>query len=758
MAALFLKLLNLSLTAGWLVLAVIAVRPLLRRAPKWITCALWAVVAVRLLCPVSIESALSLIPTAEPVPSTLLQTTAPTADNTADDGDFLPADPPPQAPATTAPTTPAAKNPWQIATHVASWVWLSGTAALLCWAAISYARLRAKMRTAVRLDGRVWQSERVNTPFVLGIFRPRIYLPFTLSDEDADYVLAHETAHIRRRDHLIKPLAFLLLSIYWFHPLLWVAYVLLCRDIELACDERVVKAMDRDHRCAYSAALVRCSVRRHTIAACPLAFGEVSVKERVKRVLHYKKPAFWVLVVALVACAAVTVCFATTPKTETNDDSLPAGQNFTVLQTDSTAEGVSLALVDITYVDGTPCLLVKWTNDTANDITYGSGFGLHREENGEWVDTCTIDNLVFTAIGYPFPAKAAFVKSYALHHFDLSTPGTYRFTSTCHFDKDVPITEEDELQLSITFEYKGAPAAQATDSLQQLGFGRGVFSAVKALYKNESNGESMQAKFHESARIIIQDALFEVSGYGYSPTEEDTYSLSPQTFTVGNPRYEKGDMSALEKAAKNGGMPTLSLFSHQTELRVLTADGNDTGYRLYQMDNEQWLGYVRTQGGETVYECLHILQHKSNTAVVTEDGTYYPVAVRHLPAHSSSTADYYLQTHVDPFTIAAEEFAYGKMQITDPVYKAVDAASLVAEEFSGLLPRYPADAIERCCCVSNPNGSGTNFYLFSTGDRLMVGHYRMFGAANPTLSCEYLMELDTGGKSATAIIDSLMNA
>lgn len=487
MDALFLHLLNLSLTAGWLVLAVIAVRLLLRRTPRWIFCALWALVAVRLLCPVSLESALSLIPSAEPVPPAILQADTPEiASGFAPLNDavnpILSETLSPDAAPTGAVTPSQTVTPVQTAAHIAAWVWLAGMAAMLLWALISWARLRMQLRTAVRGDGRVWQSERVATPFVLGLFRPRIYLPFSLDGDDAAYVLAHENAHIRRRDHWIKPFGFLLLAVYWFHPLIWVAYALLCRDIEMACDERVARALDTEQRRAYSTALLRYSVRSHTLAACPLAFGEVGVKERVKTVLNYKKPALWVIAAALVACVTLTVCFLTNPKTEASEP--PSSSVFSsgkILKTADDADGVSLTLAGVTFENGTPILHTTgqpdaaydialtdttfengtlivhttWQHDTAYDITFKEDLLLDREENGEWVN-CYSSGTAANAIAHILEADQSAEKPYNTAALSMTTPGKYRLTTTCLFDKAPPFTTDEQTRLSVIFEYDGS--------------------------------------------------------------------------------------------------------------------------------------------------------------------------------------------------------------------------------------------------------------------------------------------------------------
>ena len=312
MSELFLKIINMSISASWLILAVLILRLVLKKAPKWVNVLLWGIVAVRLICPLSFESALSLIPSSETIPLDIEMAAKPTIDSGVPAinsvvNPVLSSFAPPQHVLTSA-------NPLQIWIPILNIIWLIGVGALLLYTAVSYWRLCRKVDTAVRYKGNIFQSENVSSPFVLGIIKPRIYLPFNMNGQDLEHVVAHEQAHIRRKDHWWKPLGFLLLTIHWFNPLMWLAYVLLCRDIELACDEKVIKELGNEQRADYMQALVACSVNRRMIAACPLAFGEVGVKERVKSVMNYKKPAFWVIIIAVIICVGVAVCFLTNPK------------------------------------------------------------------------------------------------------------------------------------------------------------------------------------------------------------------------------------------------------------------------------------------------------------------------------------------------------------------------------------------------------------------------------------------------------------
>jgi len=315
MSELFLNLLNRAMAAGWVVLAVLLLRLLLKKAPRWVHCGLWGLVGLRLVWPFSLESVLSLLPSREVLsPETLYDPTPAVHTgiefvNSAVNESFTPA---------MTAQAGASVNPLQIWTWLAGWIWAMGAAALLGYALFSFLRLRKRVAVSVEDHG-LWRCDAIDSPFILGVFRPRIYVPSDLGDGDLVYVAAHERAHLKRRDHWWKPLGYLLLTVFWFHPLLWVGYILLCRDIELACDETVIRDLDASEKKAYSIALVDCAVDRRAIAACPVAFGEVGVKQRVKSVLHYKKPAFWVVVIAVVLCVLAAVCFLTDPVTFSPD-------------------------------------------------------------------------------------------------------------------------------------------------------------------------------------------------------------------------------------------------------------------------------------------------------------------------------------------------------------------------------------------------------------------------------------------------------
>ena len=312
MTAFFLKVLNMGIAALWLILAAILARLLLRKAPKWILCTLWALVAFRLICPFSLESSLSLVPSGETIPAGIAMTKIPTIHS------GIPTVNHAVNPVVAEAFTPGAgdsANPLQIVLPILTVCWLFGVAVMLAYALLRYWQIKKAVSASLPIGEGVLACDEVRSPFILGVFRPRIYVSSSLRGPDLDYVILHECAHLARRDHWWKPMGYLLLAVYWFHPLCWLAYVLFCRDLEMACDERVIRNMDREGVAAYSQALLDCSVPRRIIAACPLAFGENGVKQRIQSILNYKKPTFWVIVAAVAVCIAVAVCFLTNPKT-----------------------------------------------------------------------------------------------------------------------------------------------------------------------------------------------------------------------------------------------------------------------------------------------------------------------------------------------------------------------------------------------------------------------------------------------------------
>lgn len=310
MDVVFLKIANMSIAASWLVLVVLVLRRLLQKAPRWVPVLLWGMVGIRLICPFTIQSTTSLIPSAETFSPQITMERTPEVHTGIS---FLNDTINPILSTSMASAPEASANPLQIWIPILASVWICGILVLLLYMMFSYGKLHRKVRTAVLLRDHIYQSESVISPFVLGIVNPKIYLPFFIEERDAEHVIAHEQAHIRRKDHIWKPIAFLALTIHWFNPLIWFSYILFCRDLEHACDEKVVKEWDVQKRADYSQALLSSSINHRTISVSPLSFGEVSVKERVKSVLYYKKPAFWMILICAMVSIVVGFCFLTNP-------------------------------------------------------------------------------------------------------------------------------------------------------------------------------------------------------------------------------------------------------------------------------------------------------------------------------------------------------------------------------------------------------------------------------------------------------------
>ena len=313
------KAFNMSVTASWLILAVLLLRLVFKKAPKWLRVALWGVVGLRLLLPFSLQSRVSLVPSVNTVSDPILRSAVNVAPTFVElDTGFAAID------------GPYNEAVWRYAGQISGsdadflqlmwtvllYLWIAGIAAMLFWALVSFLKLRRQVRASVREEKNVYLCDEIRSPFILGVFRPRIYLPSHLSGRQKELILMHEQAHLKRLDHVWKPLGYLLLSVYWFNPVIWLAYILLCRDIELACDERVTKDLSDSERADYTQTLLDCAHKRRAVTACPVAFGEVGVKQRVKSVLNYKKPAFWIVLVAALLSVVCAVCFLTDPKTD----------------------------------------------------------------------------------------------------------------------------------------------------------------------------------------------------------------------------------------------------------------------------------------------------------------------------------------------------------------------------------------------------------------------------------------------------------
>ncbi len=316
MGSVWIFLFNHSMTAGYMILAILLLRFFLRNAPKWIRNILWALVGIRLMVPISVKSVFSLIPSAEIINQTTVQYSQtpaissgiPWIDRTVN----------PTISQAFRPEPGASINPLHIFTEIAGYTWLLGLIVMILYAGISIVKIQRAMRESIHVRDNLYACDFVQSPLILGFFRPRIYIPPNMDTKTENLIVAHEKTHIQRGDHFWKPLGFVILSIYWFHPLCWIAYMLLCRDIELTCDEQVIKNLDRDDIANYSETLLRFNFPPKWAIACPVAFGEIGVKARVRAILHYKKPTWKITVISLMVCALTAICFLTNPVSSEN--------------------------------------------------------------------------------------------------------------------------------------------------------------------------------------------------------------------------------------------------------------------------------------------------------------------------------------------------------------------------------------------------------------------------------------------------------
>lgn len=468
MSGFFLSVVNMSISASWIVLAVLLLRLLLKKAPKWITVLLWGIVAIRLICPFSIESVMSLIPSAETItkapdaPRPHFESGVTIIDNQVNDylgGHYYEG------------VTRSTGHFVDITTILAI-VWLVGIVVLLAYTIISYFRVKNKIGTAVLLRNNIYQSENVVSPFVLGIIKPKIYLPFNMNEQDMEHVIAHENAHINRKDHWWKPFGFLVLTLHWFNPLMWLGYVLLCRDIELACDEKVVKEFTNEQKADYSQALLTCSVNRRVIAACPLAFGEVGVKDRVKSVLNYKKPAFWIVVTAIVVSIAVAVCFLTNPKKQTDF-------GISSLKSGSDLNGISIEIVNADLSAPDPFFDIKWTNKTSKRINFGEQFTVFYNQNGQWENCSIEEDPVWSLISCLLDTRSTVEHTYKLNGQIMTRTGKYRFEAPFTIDGNT----ETKYKACLEFELKEGVDSIAVHTFKpiELVYDDGMYSFVQTV-------------------------------------------------------------------------------------------------------------------------------------------------------------------------------------------------------------------------------------------------------------------------------------
>jgi len=568
MANFFLEIVNMSITASYLIVAVIVLRLVLAKAPKWIRGILWGLVGIRLVVPFSFESMFSLLPEKSPIPTDTVQNSKIGMDTGVPSAMWDFSTSAGAAPQSTDVTGTLAPIEETVQSATISWtdilaiVWLAGIIVMLTYCIISYIRLNRRMADAVIYNGGlcadghkesssekygkkylIYQSEKVASPFVLGFFKPGIYVPFQMTAKDMECVIAHEKAHIARKDHWIKPIAFMILSFYWFNPLVWVAYILLCRDIELACDEKVIKEMGIEHKKAYSEALLKCSAPGRMISACPLAFGEVGVKKRIVNVLNYKKPAFWIVLVSILLCVVVAVCFMTKPKEQTipyiNDGSVDWENVSEIIIYSDGYYGHTLEEPLVITDEETLQEIIEATLDTNE----------YREvENGE-----QLEGLSVIFIDYQ---NGAVLSMYSEPNYGMISDAMQTTGATCYYvpkdlyDKVIDILKS-EYDREMLLQTGQLPNSDAEDIPLES------FTSVQILKKPPT--------------LTMQDALSSAMNFTY--VESGTYGW---TYPTGNP----DEMVTIDAC---GAFPTVAVKGKEDEW-IEVCDYNGIDYAPYMLN------------------------------------------------------------------------------------------------------------------------------------------------------------------------------
>ncbi|MBE6637742.1 MAG: hypothetical protein E7618_08090 [Ruminococcaceae bacterium] len=531
MSEFFLTLLNRSITAGWVILAIMLFRLLFRQAPRRIVCVLWVVAALRLILPFSFESIISLIPSAETVSPTILYSPAPTVTSGIQ---FVDRFVNPILGDTVAPDPTGSVNPLQIVTAMLALFWFFGMIAFLLHGIIGYLRLRRRVASAVPYEAAgfsysIRQSEAVSSPFILGFVKPKIYLPFGMEGETLRAVLRHEATHIRRGDPIVKLIGWLLVTVYWFHPLVWLGYILFCRDVELACDEAVLRDTDLAGRKRYAEALLACRMQEPRFLGIPLAFGEVGIGVRIKRSLAMRKPVIWLVVLSILVSAILAGCLLTDPIQEKNgEDDGYSLQDGAFTMTDviagSTTDAVSLSLITLDRNEfGNIRMQTKLNNHGAKEVVYGATFYLQIRDGNEWVNSPAEADVVFPSIAYTLGSYGSETCSYLLDlGYDVSRDGQYRLL--------VPVTvgkESHQVWLTFSVLHDGG----STNEKDMLWLDRYV------LHDFQSGGETDQYTLSCSGFRRSIDGSVHLSAAIHNHTEEE--ATAGYAFTM---QYLNGDV------------------------------------------------------------------------------------------------------------------------------------------------------------------------------------------------------------------------
>lgn len=567
----FLKTLNMSISAGWVILAVLCLRLILKKAPKLVNCLLWGIAALRLIFPVSLESIFSLIPSAETVDYSV--------------NDFRPYVDSGIAPVNNAAngylnerffegvTVPVRRSPAN-PINIISFIWLLGTVLILVYAAVSFIRLKRKVKFSTPFEHNTYDAlicDSVNSPFIFGIFRPVIYLPSSLGAKQCEYVMAHERSHLARRDHLWKPLGFLLLAVHWFNPLCWAGYALFCKDMELACDERVIKSLDFEQRKEYSKTLLELSAGQSALSVCPLAFCEVGVKQRIKSALSYKKPALWIMIAAAVICAMSAVCLLTNPK---RGVSLTENSGIVGVTTTSGTAGVVFKFISGNVAGTGSAVYADWINETESSICIPDEFSL-------FCDGKPLQN------SRQHTAEVTVLK-----------PGE-RFNDTFNL-QDYSISQKGSYTLKKEFWFENSPNDKR---VAELGFIIGDrFPFVEKVYSVESvvrADTDYELSGIEDMRVAIDDSMFGYLNFYYRG-RIDTVNM--YYFGVFTQTTVIDGMFAAEKEGWRGGMDGTTLEKNNMYIYcAFNSSDNKRCYLMLQDNGDIYLAYGRREDESAAY-------------------------------------------------------------------------------------------------------------------------------------------------------------
>ncbi len=600
----FLKIFNMSLTAVWIILAVMLLRLIFKKVPKTLICALWLLAAVRLVLPFSVESALSLVPSGEVIHKSFYADSGNLVTTVHTGVPFLNS-----FIGSAEPIVTEAK-PTVDVMSILSVVWATGVFAVLLYAAVSLIVLQKKVSASVKYKDNIYFCDGIESPFILGIFRPKIHLSSAIGENEISAVLAHEKAHLKRKDNLIKPLAFLILAVHWFNPICIIAYILLCRDIELACDEKVIKTLPFEERKEYSQTLLNLSVKRKTIAACPLAFGEVGVKARIKNVLNYKKPAFWVIIVALVACVAVTVFFVTNPKEKEPFEN----DIIKVVKAESEEPSVSMKVVSTEVKPSGLVITVRWENNSDETLIYGEPFWISRFETLDGTYTSWIDSkqsMNFNAVAYNVSPNGKSEHSYYISSSATET-GRYKLETNFNFDSE----NSKIYKISVTFDLK--KEIEITDGSativggisENMLYGGSKLLSYFDLEKLADKGEKLSAKdfkgfaYYETGSGIcirvypINDNIEAWLGFTGDPEKSE-----PIYFTLMISQSENIDMTNSEEMKSYLRTHTDELLENVISERIIDRAKNESNGKgvSYVTEAHKILKSTEDSGIATVY-------------------------------------------------------------------------------------------------------------------------------------------------------------